>query len=72
MAIGGASAAAGLSSWESVFGGVSLLAGASQLATVEVIGSGGDVATAALVVARINMRFVLHGAVSHGGSPSAS
>lgn len=62
MAVGGASAAAGLSTWESVFGGVALLAGASQLAAIEVIGAGGGMVTAVLVVALINMRFVLYGA----------
>jgi predicted branched-subunit amino acid permease len=61
MAIGGASAAAGLSSWESVFGGFALLAGASQLAAVEMIGSGGGIVSVAIVVALINMRFVLYG-----------
>ena len=43
-AVGGASAAAGFSAWESVFGGVALLAGASQLAAIEVIGAGGGIA----------------------------
>ena len=62
MALGGASAAAGLSSWESVFGGVALLAGAAQLAAVEMIGAGGGVALVAVVVALINMRFVFYGA----------
>lgn len=61
-AVGGASAAAGLSAWESVFGGVALLAGASQLAAIEVIGSGGSIASTAVVVALINLRFVLYGA----------
>ena len=62
MAIGAASAAAGLSSWESAFGAVALLAGASQLAAVEVIGVGGGIFSAAIVVALINTRFVLYGA----------
>ena len=62
MAIGGASAAAGLSAWESAFGGIALLAGASQLAAIEVIGSGGGIAATAIVVGLINMRFVLYGA----------
>lgn len=62
MAIGGASSAAGLSAWESAFGGVALLAGASQLAAVEVIGSGGGIVATTIVVALINLRFVLYGA----------
>ena len=62
MAVGGASAAAGLSAWESAFGGVALLAGASQLAAVDVIGSGGGIGSTAIVVALINLRFVLYGA----------
>lgn len=61
-AVGGASAAAGFSAWESVFGGVALLAGASQLAAIEVIGAGGGIAPTAIVVALINLRFVLYGA----------
>lgn len=62
MAIGAASAAAGLSSWESTFGALALLAGASQLAAVEVIGDGGGIVSVAIVVTLINMRFVLYGA----------
>lgn len=62
MAIGGASAAAGLSAWEATFGGIVLLAGASQLAAVEVIGSGGGIATTAVVVALVNLRFAFYGA----------
>jgi predicted branched-subunit amino acid permease len=62
MAIGGASAAAGFSAWESAFGGVVLLAGASQLAAVEVLGSGGGVLATAVVVALINLRFAFYGA----------
>lgn len=62
MAIGAASAAAGFSAWESAFGGVALLAGASQLAAVEVLGSGGGVLATAVVVALINLRFAIYGA----------
>lgn len=62
MAIGAASAAAGFSAWESAFSGVALLAGASQLAAVEVIGSGGGVLATAVVVALINLRFAFYGA----------
>lgn len=62
LAIGAASAAAGLSPAESLFGAVALLAGASQLAVVEVVGSGGSTVTAVLVVGLINLRFVLYGA----------
>jgi predicted branched-subunit amino acid permease len=62
IAIGGASAAAGFSAWESAFGGIVLLAGASQLAAVEVLGSGGGVLATAVVVALINLRFAFYGA----------
>jgi predicted branched-subunit amino acid permease len=62
MAIGGASAAAGFSAWESAFGGVVQHAGASQLAAVEVLASGGGVLATAVVVALINLRFALYGA----------
>ncbi|MGA9278644.1 AzlC family ABC transporter permease [Ilumatobacter sp.] len=62
MAIGGASAEAGFSAWESVFGAVALLAGASQLAAIEIIGNGGGIAATAMVVALINLRLVLYGA----------
>lgn len=62
MAIGSASAQAGFSAWESVFGGIALLAGASQLAAVEVMGNGGGIAATVMVVALINLRFVFYGA----------
>jgi predicted branched-subunit amino acid permease len=62
IAIGGASAAAGFSAWESAFGGIVLLAGASQLAAVEVLGSGGGVLATAVIVALINLRFAFYGA----------
>ena len=62
LAMGGASASAGLSAWEALFGAIVLLAGAAQLAAVEVIGSGGGVIVTATVVALINLRFVFYGA----------
>ena len=62
LAIGGASATAGLSTAETMFAAVALLAGAAQLAAVEVIGSGGGVLVTAVVVALVNLRFVFYGA----------
>lgn len=62
LAIGGASAEAGFSAWEAAFGAIALLAGASQLAAVEILGNGGGIAATAVVVALINLRFVFYGA----------
>lgn len=62
LAIGNASAGAGLSTFETVVGAALLLAGASQLAAVEVIGAGGGTALMVLVVTLINLRFAIYGA----------
>ena len=62
LALGSASAAAGLSASETMFGATVLLAGAAQLAAVEVLGSGGGIVATAVVVALINLRFVFYGA----------
>ncbi len=62
LAIGNASAIAGLSPWEAAFGAISLLAGSAQLAAVETIGAGGGVLLTATVVGLINLRFVFYGA----------
>jgi predicted branched-subunit amino acid permease len=62
LALGSASATAGLSLGETMFGAAVLFAGASQLAAVEVLGSGGGVLATAVVVTLINLRFVFYGA----------
>ena len=62
LAVGSASATAGLSGAESMFGALVLLAGAAQLGAVETIGSGGGIVAAAMVATLINLRFVFYGA----------
>jgi len=62
LAVGGASAAAGLSFGTAMFGALVLLAGAAQLAAVETLGSGGDILAVVIVAGLINVRFVLYGA----------
>jgi len=62
LAVGAASAAAGLSGTTALFGAIVLLAGAAQLAAIEVLGSGGSVLSAVLVVGLVNLRFVFYGA----------
>ncbi len=61
LAVGGASAAAGLSGTTALFGAIVLLAGAAQLAAIEVLGSGGSVFSAVLVAGLVNLRFVFYG-----------
>jgi len=62
LAVGGASAAAGLPAATALFGAVVLLAGAGQLAAVDVLGSGGGILPVVLVVGLVNLRFVFYGA----------
>ncbi len=62
LAVGSASATAGLSGPETMFGAVVLLAGAAQLGAVEAVGSGGGIAAAVTVAILINLRFVFYGA----------
>lgn len=62
LAAGGASAQAGLSVGQSMFGATVMLAGAAQLAAVESIGRGDGVLAVAIAVALINLRFVVYGA----------
>lgn len=62
FAIGSASATAGLSAFESAFGAIALLAGASQLAAVEVMASGGGLVITVMLVTLINLRFLFYGA----------
>ena len=62
LAVGAGSAAAHLSAATSLFGAIVLLAGAAQLAAVEVLGAGGGIASVVVVTALVNLRFVLYGA----------
>ena len=62
MAVGTASAAAGFSSVETVGGALLLLAGAAQLATIELLGADAGVLIAVGTALLINVRFVLYGA----------
>lgn len=62
LAVGAASAAAGLSGTTALFGAIVLLAGAAQLAAIEVLGNGGSVLSTVLVVGLVNLRFVFYGA----------
>ncbi|MDH5314639.1 MAG: AzlC family ABC transporter permease, partial [Actinomycetota bacterium] len=64
LAIGSASAAAGLTGFEAIFGAAIMLAGSGQLAAVQAIGAGERVVAVALVVALVNMRFVFYGAAA--------
>ena len=61
LAIGAAGAAAGLSPFESLFGAIALMAGASQLAAIDVMATGGGIAVTVAVVALINLRFAFYG-----------
>ena len=61
IAIGGAAADAGLSTFQAMFGAVALLAGGAQLAAIDTLSSGGGVALTVLVVALLNLRFVIYG-----------
>jgi len=62
FAIGGASASAGLSAFEAQFGATVLLAGAAQLAAIDLISSGEGMVVTIVMVALINVRFVFYGA----------
>lgn len=62
LAVGAAGAAAGLSLTELMFGAVTMLAGAGQLAAIQSIGRGESIAVVAAVVALVNLRFVVYGA----------
>lgn len=62
LAAGGAAADAGLSATEAMFGASVMLAGAAQLAVIDAIGSNAGLGTVAMVVALVNLRFVLYGA----------
>lgn len=62
LAVGGASAAAGLSAPTALFGAIFLLAGAAQLAAVEVLGAGGGIVSVVVVTTLVNLRFVFYGA----------
>lgn len=62
LAVGGASAAADLSATTALFGAMVLLAGAAQLAAVEVLGDGGGIVSVVVVVGLVNLRFVFYGA----------
>lgn len=62
LAVGAASAAAHLPAATALFGAIVLLAGAAQLAAVEVLGAGGGIASVVVVTALVNLRFVLYGA----------
>lgn len=62
FAIGSASVTAELSFLESSFASVALLAGAAQLAAVELIGAGESIALTVLIVTLINLRFVFYSA----------
>ena len=61
LAVGAASAAAHLSATTALFGAIVLLAGAAQLAAVELLGAGGGIASVVVVTALVNLRFVLYG-----------
>ena len=62
LAIGAASAAAGLSATTAVFGAIVLLAGAAQLAAIEILAVHGGIVSVVVVVALVNLRFVFYGA----------
>lgn len=62
LAVGGTSAAIGLSGIEAVFGAIVLLAGAGQLAALDVMGSGGGTVSVVVIAALVNLRFVFYGA----------
>jgi predicted branched-subunit amino acid permease len=62
LAIGHASAAAGFTMGETLFGALALMAGSSQLAAIETLDTGGGILLTATVVALINVRFALYGA----------
>lgn len=62
LAVGSASAVAGLTGFQAIFGAAILLAGSGQLAAVQAIGDGEGVVAVAVVVALVNMRFMFYGA----------
>ena len=62
FAAGGAASDAGLSTVEAMFGATAMLAGAAQLAAIDAIGDDAGIGVVAVVVALVNLRFVLYGA----------
>lgn len=62
LAIGSASAAAGLTGFEAIFGAVTILAGSGQLAAIQTIGDEQGFVAVAVIVGLVNMRFVFYGA----------
>jgi predicted branched-subunit amino acid permease len=62
LAAGGAAATSGLSAAEAMFGAIVMLAGAAQLAAIDAIGANAGPAAVIMVVALVNLRFVLYGA----------
>ena len=62
LAVGSASAAAGLNGFEAIFGAAIMLAGSGQLVAVQTIGGGEGIVAAAVIVGLVNMRFVFYGA----------
>ncbi len=62
LAIGATAATNGLSLIETVAGAWFLMAGAAQLAAIDLIGAGADVWLIVMTTAVINLRFVLYGA----------
>lgn len=64
LAVGTASATAGLSLGAAMFGAVAMLAGAAQLAVVESLGRGEGILAGVLVAALVNLRFVYYGAAA--------
>lgn len=62
LAIGSASASAGMSAIEAIFGGAAILAGSSQLAAIELTATNSGALLIILIVALINLRFVFYGA----------
>jgi predicted branched-subunit amino acid permease len=62
LAVGAASAHAGLSATTALFGAVVLLAGAAQLAAIEVLGADGGIVSMVVVAGLVNLRFVFYGA----------
>ena len=64
FAIGSASAAAGLTGFQTIFGAAIMLAGSGQLAAVQTIARGESTLAVAVIVALVNMRFVFYGAAA--------
>lgn len=64
LAIGSASAAAGLTGFQTIFGAAIMLAGSGQLAAVQTMGRDEGMVAVAVIVALANMRFVFYGAAA--------